>query len=271
MNRSQLAAEFRQLHRTPPLVLPNAWDASSARVIELAGAKAIATTSAGVSWAHGCGDGQRLTRAEMLEAIRRIVTSVRVPVTADIEGGYDDITETVRGVIQAGAVGINLEDSSGNSGSPLLEAEAQAERIRTARNTALEAGIDLFINARTDVYLFQAGAPETRLEETVRRAQLYRAAGADGVFVPGVTNPQTIAALARAIHAPFNIMATTTAPSIPELVALGVTRVSVGAAIAKVALEATRRAARELLEQGTYQTFETALPSLEANRLFDRD
>ncbi|HBL25381.1 MAG TPA: 3-methyl-2-oxobutanoate hydroxymethyltransferase [Acidobacteria bacterium] len=265
------AAHFRRLHTKRPLVLPNAWDAASARVIELAGAEAIATTSAAVSWVFGRGDGQTLRRDEMIQVIRSITRVVEVPVTADVEGGYgegsaEDVAETVRGVLDAGAVGINLEDSPGHGGELLLAPEIQAKRIRAAR----AAGDDLVLNARTDVYLFQVGAPETRFAEAVRRANLYREAGADCVFVPGVLDAETIAALVRAIAGPVNIMAKPGSPTIAELGQLGVARVSLGPALALAALGTTQQAARELLEHGTYRALENGLPFGEANGMFAR-
>lgn len=270
MSQRDRAARFRQLHEQRPLVLPNAWDAASARVIEQAGASAIATTSAGISWVYGRGDGQKLRRDEMIQMVRCIVESVDVPVTADIEGGYgtgspQDVAETVQSVLAAGVCGINLEDTPGRDGETLLAPEAQAERIRAAVQAA---GGDLFINARIDVYLFQVGAPETRFEETVRRANLYRAAGADCLFVPGVIDAETIAALVRDIDGPVNVMAMPGAPSIPELGKLGVARVSLGPAIIQAALATTQQAARELLEHGTYHTLENSLGFSETNRLF---
>jgi 2-methylisocitrate lyase-like PEP mutase family enzyme len=272
MTHAEKAARFRRLHDARPLVLPNAWDAASARVIELTGAPAVATTSAGVSWALGRGDGQRLDRGEMIAAVGRIVAVVAVPVTADIESGYgagtaEDVAETVRAVIEAGAVGINLEDSIGGA---LLPLERQAERIRAARAAAAGAGADLVINARTDGYLFAVGAAESRLEETVRRARIYRAAGADCVFVPGVVDRETISRLVEGIEGPLNIMAGPGAPSTGELGRLGVARVSVGPAITQAALEATRRAAREVLERGTYECMEPAVRFGEANGMFVR-
>jgi 2-methylisocitrate lyase-like PEP mutase family enzyme len=262
MNRAEQATAFRAMHTAgAPLILPNAWDAASARVIELADARAIATTSAGVAWTQGYGDGQRLSRVDMIAAIRAIARTVRVPVTADIEGGYgtgsvDDVTETVRAVIEAGAVGINLEDSPGRDGAPLLAASVHAERIRAARAAAREAGLDLFINARTDVYLFQVGDFETRLDETLRRAGQYLEAGADGIFVPGVKDVERIASLAERIPAPLNVMVVPGLPDIAQLSQLGVARVSVGPAIAQVALEATQRASQALLRHGTYPRLE---------------
>jgi len=275
MNQSDRVAHFRQLHTRRPLVLPNAWDAASARVIERAGAPAIATTSAGVSWTFGRGDGQKLRREEMLQAIRSIAQVVTVPVTADIEGGYgagtaQDVAETVRALIAMGVAGINLEDTPGRDGQVLLTPEAHAERIRAAREAARAEGGDLVINARTDVYLFEVGAPETRFDAVVQRANAYRAAGADCLFVPGVIDADTIGALVRAVDGPLNIMAMPGAPSAPALGRLGVARVSVGPGIARAALATAEQAARELLGEGTYGTLERALPFGELNALFAR-
>ncbi len=271
--RSDLATAFRRLHHPGDgsiLVLPNAWDASSARVIEQAGARAIATTSAGVSWALGRPDGEGLTRAEMIEAVRRMAGSVRVPVTADVESGYgtgspEDVAETVRAVVDAGAVGINLEDAPGRAGAPLLRPEEHAVRIAAARAAG---GPALVINARVDVYLRQVGAESGRFDETVRRARLYTEAGADGVFVPGVVEAGTISRLVKAIGAPLNIMASFGAPSVGELADLGVARVSVGPAIARAAMATIRAAARELLDAGTYDAIAGGVPFAEADSLF---
>ena len=275
MTHTELAAHFRRLHSQRPLVLPNAWDASSARVIERAGALAIATTSAGVAWAHGHGDGQRLEREQMIVAIREIVRAVRVPVTADIEGGYgsgsaNDVTITVRAVIEAGAVGINLEDSPGLNGEALLSPELHAARIRAARAAAQSLGADLLINARTDVFLCQVGSPESRLGEAIRRANLYRAAGADCLFVPGVIDAATISELVNGIDAPVNVMAGPGAPTLAQLGELGVARVSLGPAVALAALATTQRVALELLGAGTYGELGSALAFADADGLFTR-
>lgn len=273
MNQREQAAKFRQLHSRRPLILPNAWDAASARMIEEAGSLAIATTSAGVSWSFGRSDGQKLSREEMLQVIRNIVATVQVPVTADIESGYgtgavEDVAETVRQLVSIGVAGLNLEDSPGHDGNALLSGDEQAERIRVARETAAAVGGDLVINARTDVYLFQVGEPEIRFEAVVERAALYHRAGADCIFVPGVIDADTIAGLAEAIACPLNIMAMPGAPSVSQLGKMGVARVSVGPAITQVALAAAQRAAREMLEQGTYGSLETDLPFAKMNAPF---
>lgn len=273
MNQSTLVGHFRQLHAKKPLILPNAWDAASARVIEAAGAPAIATTSAGVSWSFGRADGQKLRREEMLQVIGNIVRSVKVPVSADVESGYGsgsakDVAETVQALISLGVAGINIEDSPGHDGQILLAPEEHAERIRIARQTATSMGGDLLINARTDVYLFQVGDVKARLSAAVERARLYRRAGADCVFVPGVVDIRTIAELVKGIEGPLNIMAMPGAPSAKQLGEIGVARVSVGPWIAQAALATAQRAASELLDQGTYTSLEASLPFAELNAMF---
>jgi 2-methylisocitrate lyase-like PEP mutase family enzyme len=267
------SAMFRQLHNTRPLVLPNAWDAASARIIAAAGASAIATTSAGMAWAHGLRDGQVLTLERLLASVRAIVQTVALPVTADIESGYGNgsaqaVASAVTAVLRAGAVGINLEDSPGLAGAPLLSAEAQAERIRAARAAALALQCDVFINARTDVFLAQVGDPATRLDETIRRAHMYCQAGADGIFIPGTVDLAIVAALAKAIAAPINIMAGAGAPSVQALAEVGVARISVGPALMRVALATTQRAVREMLEFGTFSALTPQLGFAVTDALF---
>ena len=277
MSQHERAARFRQLHGGTDaiLVLPNAWDAMSARVVEAAGAQAIATTSAGVSWALGHPDGQGLTREAMAAAVRVMVDAVQVPVTADVESGYgtgtpEDVAETARAVIAAGAVGINLEDAPGRDGAVVLETAQQAERIGAAREAARSAGVDLFINARTDILLRKVGDEGTRFDETVRRAQAYLAAGADGIFVPGVSDADTIQRLAAAVGAPLNVIGGPGVPSVPELRRLGVARVSVGPGLARAVMAHIRRAATEVLGAGTYEELRDQVASPEANALFAR-
>lgn len=273
----QRAEAFRRMHQPDAgrvLVLPNAWDAMSARLVEDAGARAIATTSAGVAWALGRTDGEGLTRDQMINAVERITRVVRVPVTADVERGYGDgtpaaVAETVRRVIGAGAVGINLEDAPGAGGQTLIGMDEQAARIAAARQAASGEGVEIYVNARIDTYLAQAGAPEGRLDETLRRAKAYVGAGADGVFVPGVADADTIRTLAGAVGAPLNVMAGRGA-SLPvsELRALGVARVSIGPALALAVMAQVRRAAAEVLERGTYDALQGGITFPEANALF---
>jgi 2-methylisocitrate lyase-like PEP mutase family enzyme len=265
------AKAFHALHHGSVLTLPNAWDVASARIVEEAGAAAVATTSAGVAWSLGAPDGNKLSREHAVELIRRITAAVAVPVTADIESGFADdaagVAETIRMVIDAGAVGVNIEDGAGPG---LLAIEEYAQRVAAAREAADAAGVSLFINARTDVYLRGIGDPEDRLEHTVERAGAYVAAGADGIFVPGVVDIETLKALVAEIDAPLNVMAGEGAPPVPELAALGVARVSVGPSLAEAAYAVTRRSAVELLTTGTYDALAGALTFGELNALLSR-
>jgi 2-methylisocitrate lyase-like PEP mutase family enzyme len=272
MSLLDLAETFRRLHvRGTPLVLPNAWDAGSARVIEAAGARAIATSSSGASWSLGRPDGEGTSRDEMLAVVRRVARAVSLPVTADVERGYGDgspadVADTVRGVLDAGAVGVNLEDGEGPGA--LTDEARQTARVAAAREAADAAGVPLYVNARVDSYLFGVGAPETRFDETVRRARAYLAAGADVIFVPGVIDAETIGRLASAIDAPLNVLARPGAPTIPELGALGVARVSLGGGVARAALGAAWRVATEVLQGGTYEALGAGVPIADMNALF---
>ncbi|AZM90968.1 isocitrate lyase/phosphoenolpyruvate mutase family protein [Streptomyces sp. W1SF4] len=265
LDRAAQAAAFTSLH-TPaaPLALANAWDVASARLVEAAGAAAVATTSAGVAWSLGAPDGDALARDRALELIARVASAVSVPVTADIEGGFAadaaGVGETVTGVLAAGAVGINIEDGR--------RAPAEhAERLAAARAAADAAGVPLYVNARVDTYLFGLGESSTRLDETLSRAAAYLAAGASGVFVPGVTDPATVAELARGIDGPLNVLVGPDAPSVAELGTLGVARVSLGSWVAEAAYAVVRRATEELLAGGTYGSLAGALPYGELNAL----
>jgi 2-methylisocitrate lyase-like PEP mutase family enzyme len=272
--RIEQARRFRELHHTGRiLVLPNAWDAASARVFEQAGFPAIGTTSAGVAWSLGHPDGQRVARQDALAAIRRIVRSVGVPVTADVERGLGttpaELTETARELIDAGAVGVNLED--GRDGGRLTPADVHVERIRAFRGVADEAGVPLFINARTDVYFLPSDDPRAQVAEVLRRAALFVAAGADGLFVPGITEPEHMAEIARAVSVPVNVYAFAGVPSARELEALGVARVSVGCGPMQATLGLTRRIAEELRDHGTWVDMSAgALPAREVNELMGR-
>ncbi|MET7672776.1 isocitrate lyase/PEP mutase family protein [Micromonospora luteifusca] len=261
MSEQHTRAElFRSLH-TPgsPLVLVNAWDAASARIVADAGGRAVATTSAGVAWSLGAPDGDVLGRDAAVDLIGRIAASVSLPVSADIESGYGattaEVGATIRAVIDAGAVGVNIEDARRDAGSPLRDVADQCARIGAVRGTADAAGLPLFVNARIDTFLSGAGG----VDETVTRAVAYLAAGADGIFVPGVVDPATIGALVQAVPAPLNVLAGPGAPAVEELARLGVARVSLGSSVAEAAYAVARRAADEALGAGTYAALADAL------------
>jgi len=246
MDQAQRARAFAELHKPgQPLLLPNAWDVASAVAIAGAGAKAIATTSAGVAWSLGVPDGAGLGATRAAAVIARIVAALDVPVSADIEAGYDDVPATVAAVLQAGAAGVNIEDR--RDGSGLYEPAEQAGRLAAARAAA--RGIPFWINARTDVFL----AGSRRIDDALERSAAYAAAGADSLFVPGLVNPAAIAELAQG-PLPVAVMVWPGAPSVAELAAAGAVRISLGSAIAQAAYAVAVRAATELLTSGTYDS-----------------
>lgn len=248
------ARAFTALHVPgDPIVLPNAWDASSAWAIAQAGAKAIATSSAACAWSIGCADGNAMSRDEALGQIRRIAAAVDgLPLTADVETGYGndaDLAQTVREVIEAGAVGINLEDSGGD---PLYPTDVAARRVSIARQAAEGVGVPLHINARTDVFFASVGAPEDRVRLTAERAAAYIAAGASSIFIPGVRDLPTIRALTGAIDAPVNILAGAAVPPVHELAAAGVGRISLGSSLNLAMLKTLSRTVRDIMATGSF-------------------
>jgi 2-methylisocitrate lyase-like PEP mutase family enzyme len=258
---------FRALHQGKILVLPNAWDVASARVVQQAGFSAIATTSAGIAFTLGYPDGQRISREEMLAVVGRIARAVKVPVTADVEAGYGDRPEhaarTARDVLAAGAIGMNLEDSTGDPQHPLFELSLQVERVKAVREEPI------VLNARTDVYLLEVGASDKRYDETLRRLAAFRDAGADCVFAPGLRDAATIGRLVKDLRCPVNILAGPGSPPIPDLHKLGVARVSVGSGAMRATLGLLRRIAEELRSTGTYATLDGAIPFADVNRIME--
>jgi 2-methylisocitrate lyase-like PEP mutase family enzyme len=274
--QARKAETLRKLHGGPRvLALPNAWDVASACVLEEMGFPAIATTSAGVAFALGYPDGQRISRDEMLEIVARIARAVRVPVTADMESGYGttpaEMAETAKAIVAAGAVGLNFEDVTGDTERSHVETSLQVEKIRTIREVSASMGVSLVINARTDVYLMPIGPEATRFDRTVERLRAYRAAGADCVFAPGMVDRGLIEKLVKAVAAPLNVLVTPGCPSIPELEALGVRRASIGSGVMRATLGLVRRIGKELLERGTYSSvFDGAIPYAQINELMTR-
>lgn len=267
-SHNQRCTTFRALHIAgTPLLLANAWDAATARVVEQAGASAVATSSAAVANVLGYADGGALPRDEMVAAVRRIARVIARPLSADIEAGYgatpEAVADTVELVLDAGAVGINLEDGSDPP-------ELLAAKIRAARARAQQRGLDLFINARTDVYLRGLASGERAAEETLRRLQLYRDAGADGAFVPLLVELAQIRAIGAACAMPLNVMVVPGLADVATLAAAGVARISLGGGAFLASLSLTRRIAEELLQKGTYGTVgeNTTISHREANGLF---
>lgn len=261
------AQRFHELHARGRLLrLPNAWDAGSARLVESLGAEAIATTSAGVAWSCGWPDGDALPPRRLADVVASIARVVSVPISADAEGGYGDDAKAVAGhvamLIDAGAVGVNLEDGGG---AP----EQLVAKIEAVGAAARHAGVELFVNARTDVYLRGLVPPERALDETLARGRRYRDAGASGLFVPYLSDAATIRSIVAEIDLPLNLLVVPGLPPIDELAALGVRRVSAGSGIASAAYATARRATECLLREGRYEAIlERQIPYPELNALF---
>jgi 2-methylisocitrate lyase-like PEP mutase family enzyme len=252
------AATFRKLHHSDDLlILANVWDAGTARLIARLGAKAIATTSAGVAWTHGYPDGDRLPLPLLIATVTRIAQSIRIPLTVDIEGGYSSdlsvVGEVIAGVLDAGAVGINIEDGTGTP-------DLLCAKIERAKQSAARLGVDLFVNARTDVYLRQLTPAAGRLDEVFRRAERYRAAGADSLFVPGVVAADDIAAVTAGVGLPVNVLAWPDLPAVAELKRLGVRRLSAGSTLAQIFYGRAKAFATAFLTGGDWS-------ALDADRL----
>lgn len=273
-NQKEKANLFRSLHTgSPILVLPNAWDAASACILEQAGFAAIATTSSGVAAALGYPDGQRISRDMLIESTARIVRAVDCPVSVDIEAGFgegiEEVLQTIRAILEVGAVGINIEDTRKGEDTSLINSTVQVELIQAVRQFGTEMDVPLVINARTDVFLLGKGDPASHRDEAVRRANAYHQAGADSLFPIGVSDANIIASLAQGIDGPINILAGPATPSIPELAKLGVARISFGSGLMRATLGHLRRVAQELLEYGTYQNMgQTMISGAEFRNLF---
>ena len=274
MNQAEKGRRFLELHGgLKILVLANAWDVASARIFEEAGFPAIGTSSAAVAFSLGYPDGEKLSREEMLAAVRRIAQGVNVPVTADVEAGFgstpEEVAETARAVIAAGAVGMNLEDGVEEKPDFIADMNLQLETIRAVLEAAAAAGVPFVLNARTDIFLNGIGPAETRLARTIERLNAYHAAGAQSLFAPGVKDKETIAQLVRGIAGPLNILATVGTPLVAELQELGVARISIGSGPMRATLGFLARMARQLHDEGGFTLMtEGTIPYADVNRLF---
>ena len=263
MNSGQHARgeAFLAMHDGPAFVLPNVWDVASARIFIKSGARCLGTTSAGIAASLGFGDGEEITRDAMLEGIARISAAVEVPVTADIEGGYGDdpgaVAETTRLAIDAGAIGVNIEDTArGRDGrpavEPLLSMQLHCERIAAAREAGEQLGLHVVINAVIYTHLRRPEG-EIRFAEAVDRARAYREAGADCVYVPGMRDRDEIASFVERVECPVNVLAARGVASVADLSKIGVRRVSIGFAASRATISLLGRIADELLTHGTYE------------------
>jgi 2-methylisocitrate lyase-like PEP mutase family enzyme len=272
LEQKRKAEMLRALHHgAKPLLLVNVWDVASARIIEQAGFPAVATTSAGIAFSEGHPDGQDIHADRMFARIAQIASAAQVPVTADVEAGYGETPEaaslTARNVILSGAVGMNLEDATGDPQRPLADLSQQVERIRAIREAAEKLDVALVLNARTDVYLLQVGEAAQRYDEALRSLQAFRDAGADCVFAPGLRDAPTIGRLVSDLNCPVNVLAGPGSPSVAELTGLGVKRISLGSGPIRAALGLLRRLAEEVKTQGTYDALDGAPSHAEMNEL----
>jgi 2-methylisocitrate lyase-like PEP mutase family enzyme len=268
------AEQFLALHRSPgPFVLANSWDVVTARLFEREGFQAIGTSSYATAAILGLHDGEHFPLRHTVDLVRRLVHRVRLPISADIEAGYAEsvagVVASAKAVLAAGAVGINIEDSTGNPEAPLYDLASQCEKIGAIRAMANDAGIHLVINARTDVFLL-SGDPGRRLSQAIERGREYVGAGADCVFVPdmGDLDAAAMRQLVNEIGAPLNVVAGGSTPSIGELEEIGIARVSLGPRVMRAALGLYKRIAREILDHGTFSQMCTgALSYEETNEL----
>jgi 2-methylisocitrate lyase-like PEP mutase family enzyme len=273
--QKQRADDFLALHHAPTtLLLPNAWDVASAKVFELEGFKAIGTTSAGIAATLGYPDGQRMSLIENLEVVQRMINHTTLPVSVDMEAGYatsiEGVVKAAQAVLEVGAVGLNLEDGTGDPANPLFEKTLQQDKIKAIREMSLASGIHLVINARTDVVMINGDSPQN-LREAIDRGNTYKAAGADCIFVPDVGNleKKSIAILVKEIDAPVNILAGATTLPIAELQEMGVARVSLGPRPMRAVLSLLRKIANELMTAGTYKLMsESSISYSEVNGWF---
>ena len=261
------AEEFRELHHGKRiLILPNGWDVPSARVFEDAGFPAIATSSAGLLVSLGYPDGEVIGRDEFVSAVGRIARVLSVPLSADIVAGFGkttkDVLTTVKAILIAGAVGINIEDFA-HATKKLFPVERQVENVKAIRRLGDIVGVPLVINARTDALRFGTGDEEAKFKEAVHRALAYRDAGADCVYPMGLTEPASIRRFVKELDFPINVMVRKGLPPVSELERLGVARVSFGPSASYATMGLLKRASKEVLEKGTYQNLVDAAISFD--------
>jgi 2-methylisocitrate lyase-like PEP mutase family enzyme len=271
-SQAEKAEDFRALHKKGGiLVLPNAWDVASARAFENAGFPAVATSSAGMMVSLGYPDGEVIDRSEFVDAIRRIGRVLTVPLSVDVVAGFgdtpDQVAATVRDVVNAGAVGVNIEDFI-HAEKRLYPVEKQIEKLKAVKKLQQALNVPIVINARTDALRFAAGDEAARLKEAIRRAIAYRDLGADCVYPMGLTDPASISSFVKALNFPINVMVRKGLPSVRELERLGVARVSFGPSASYATMGLLKRISQEVLEKGTYDNLlEGAISYDELNSL----
>lgn len=255
------AVLFHKLHtqsEDEPLIIPNAWDALSAKIYENTGAQAIATTSSGIAAIFGYADGELLPKDLLFTMVKSIVNSVSVPVSVDLEAGYgqspEEVYETVSTMLKIGAVGINIEDANPRQPGELFSITEQTTKIKAIKELAQKQNIPLFINARTDIFWLNLFTQETRLNEAIVRLKAYQEAGADGVFVPGLTDPESISEITKSIHVPLNLLAGEWVKDTKTLKSLGVSRLTIGSSAIRDVTGHLEQRARQVINEKTFFT-----------------
>ena len=274
MSISDARAAFRKLHDSGCFVIPNPWDAGTARYLRHCGFKALATTSAGAAFGMGLPDTDwAVTRDMMLAHIRTIVEATELPVNADFESGYahepEAVAESVRLCVATGVAGLSIEDATGDTAKPLYDLDTAVARMRAARRAIDQSGADVMLVGRAECFL--VGRPD--LGETIVRLGAYASAGADCLYAPGIRTAEQIAAVVQAIAPkPVNVlMSTPTGLTVADLAGLGVRRISVGGALARIAWGAFMRAAQQIATEGRFDVFADAVPMAEINGFFRDD
>lgn len=281
ITKKEKAEKFYLMHtKEDCFLMPNAWDIGSAKMLVSAGFECIGTTSAGIAFSLGrpdnvfCSEEARLSRSEMMHEVSSITNSVSVPVNADLEAGFGpepkDVVHTIKLAIEAGAAGGNIEDYSGDSTSPLYSIDLSIERIKAARQEINSSGVPFVLVGRTDEMNVGHSA---NIDQAIIRANLYREAGADCLFVPGVSDRATVATLVKEIDGPINVVMGLSGSDVSfgELADLGVRRVSIGGSLARSVYYNIRQAVQEMFKKGTFTYANNQIPQDELNQLFERD
>lgn len=262
------AKSFNQLHKQPStFVLPNAWDVISAKMFEECGFKAIGTTSAGIAASLGYPDGQNIPFEKMMEVMKAIVDSVHIPVSVDIEAGYgksiEEVLKNVKQVIAIGAVGINMEDGTGDPDNPISDISLQKEKISAIKNLSDSLNASLFINARTDLYWLNIGDPSTRFHALLKRVKAYEEAGADCIFIPGLSNEEMIQEVRKNIASPINLLINAATPHVETLSKIGIKRLSCGSAPFRATVTLLKKISEEIIKHHTFHQIKEDVLSYE--------
>jgi 2-methylisocitrate lyase-like PEP mutase family enzyme len=262
---------FRTLHEAGCFVIPNPWNVGSARYLQGLGFEALATTSSGFAHAQGFADGD-MTRDRALAHFREIAAAVDVPVNADFENGFADdpegVAANVKFCVATGVAGLSIEDFAGNGADPLYDFDLAVARVRAAREAIDAAGSDVLLTGRSEGFIH--GRPD--MDETVRRLKAYAVAGADCLYAPGIKTREQIEAVVKAVAPkPVNLLVASAGLTFKEIAAMGVRRISVGGTLARVAMQAFISSAREIAEQGRFDSFAGVVSNAELNAFFHSD